>query len=129
MLNRGIYAHILIRMDRREALTSRQGASGYIIHDALDGRHRGTGNALSAPEAVCDGGDGVRPQGGGGVDHLAKVQQRKAQTDTLFSLSHSLPIFANSCKTFKSVEYCKVLESFSETPGVLGTLFSNIKPL
>jgi hypothetical protein len=32
-----------------------------------------------------DGGMMVRPQGGGGVDHLAKVQQNKAQTDKHFS--------------------------------------------
>ena len=45
-------------------------------------------------DSQCDGlcslrlGDGgwceVRPQGGGGVDHPTKVQQRKAQTDTSF---------------------------------------------
>ena len=31
-----------------------------------------------------DGGMVVRPQGGGGIDHRAKVQQNKAQTDKRF---------------------------------------------
>ena len=31
-----------------------------------------------------DGGMMVRPQGGGGIDHRAKVQQNKAQTDKRF---------------------------------------------
>ena len=33
----------------------------------------------------CDGsGGGVRPQGGGGVDHPTKVQQNRVQTDIHF---------------------------------------------
>jgi hypothetical protein len=34
------------------------------------------------PDAVC--GVGMRPQGGGGVDHPTKVQQNKAQTEIHF---------------------------------------------
>ena len=43
------------------------------------------GTGMNAREGSEDGGMMVRPQGGGGVDHLAKVQQNKAQTDTRFS--------------------------------------------
>ena len=43
------------------------------------------GTGMNAREGSDDGGMMVRPQGGGGVDHLAKVQQNKAQTDTHFS--------------------------------------------
>ena len=40
--------------------------------------------ALCAPAlAVC--GDVVRPQGGGGVDHPTKVQQRRVQIEILFT--------------------------------------------
>lgn len=35
-------------------------------------------------DGVRDGGEVVRPQGGGGVDHPKQVQQNKAQTDTRF---------------------------------------------
>ena len=35
-----------------------------------------------SPDAVCWA--GMRPQGGGGVDHPTKVQQNKAQTETHF---------------------------------------------
>ena len=53
--------------------------------DGRDDRHRIDAckpSVISVDAAVsCDGrGGGVRPQGGGGVDHPTKVQQRKAQT-------------------------------------------------
>ena len=65
----------------------------------------------------CNGrGGGVRPQGGGGVDHPTKVQQRKAQTE-----SHIFPSLGFILPSILCISLY-----LSSTPGVLGTLFSNI---
>ena len=125
-------------MDRREAFTGRQRRSGYIIHDALDRRHRGRGTAVCAPDVMGDGGDGCDPKGAGVLTTSTRYS-RKRHTYTpsipLRSPSASillpdssaprsiavcyLPFFANSCHASK----------FYHTPGALGTLFSNINVL
>lgn len=122
-------------MDRREAFTGRHGRSGDTNHDALDSRHRGREMAVCAPDVMGDGGDGCDPKGAVVLTTSTRYS-RKRHTYTPFILrrSHSassslpdsftsrsiavcyLPFFANSCHTSK----------FYHTPGVLGTLFSNI---
>ena len=88
-------------------------------------------DSVCAPEAkgMRDGGRGaVRPQGGGGVDHPTKVQQRKAQTESRFSLSYYPWISSAKSKSLLQSSLSSLLISFADkTPGVLGTLFSNIE--
>ena len=57
---------------------------------AVDGLQMGDGCVMA--------GEGVRPQGGGGVDHPNEVQQKRTQ----------------------------IHMRFSPTPGAIGTLFSNM---
>jgi len=109
--------------------------------DGRDDRHRIDAckpSVIAVGAAVsCDGrGGGVRPQGGGGVDHPTKVQQRKAQTDTDFSLIHWFLVTSMLLDiefSDRGLEYRKnrlvflilVLYLLRKTPGVLTTSESN----
>ena len=54
------------------------------VHPSWDNVRDSQCDGLCSLRLGDGGGCGVRPQGGGGIDHRAKVQQRKAQTDTPF---------------------------------------------
>ena len=77
-----------------------------------------------------DGGMMVRPQGGGGIDPRAKVQQNKAQTDIPFSHSLFYSLFHVSTPSNRSQFPLKASDSsisggflcFSQTPGYLPPL-------
>jgi hypothetical protein len=67
----------------------------------------------------------MRPQGGGGVDHLAKVQQRKAQTDSLILHSLSPTLWnspAKSISLYMSPLSSSWISFSNKTPRVLVTL-------
>ena len=99
MLNRAIGKAISRQGRRVRYIKVRQTMNGevYTFTDlfAITGTGeacRGIGTALCEPSfmpcVLPDSGAVVplvRPQGGGGIDHLAKVQQKKAQTQTSLS--------------------------------------------
>ena len=75
----------------------------------------------------------MRPQGGGGVDHPTKVQQRKAQTESRFSLSYYPWISSAKSKSLLQSSLSSLLiSSANKTPrGIsypfqvpVGTIFS-----
>ena len=86
--------------------------------DGRDDRHRIDAckpSVIAVDAAVsCDGrGGGVRPQGGGGVDHPTKVQQRKAQTESRFSLSYYPWISSAKSKSLLQSSLSSLLISFA----------------
>ena len=106
--------------------------------DGRSTRHMNNVRATSviAPSCLEKGGDGdgwERPKGGGGVDHRAKVQQRKAQKEiSLFPMCPSIILCTSTCSPYTSSFYCKASfpsfdgdSSLYYTPGVLTTLRSN----
>lgn len=105
------------------------------VYKPLDGRYARHGNnvriasvcAPCCPERCVEEGGRMRPQGGGGVDHPTKVQQRKAQTESRFSLSYYPWIsFAKSKSLLQSTLSSSRISSANKTPGAIGTLFSNM---
>ena len=118
--------HIYIK----EGATLRYWLRGAFSCGVMDDVRESCVPAVSAPalgvlpDAVC--GAGMRPQGGGGVDHPTKVQQNKAQTE-IRSLSFVTSSFFHSIASF-SCECChSLLYSFAcKAPGAITTLKSNL---
>ena len=102
--------------------------SSYVGDNALTGICALLMAANGCDAGVMDGGM-MRPQGGGGTDHLAKVQQKSVQTDTHFLFTPSpFPTSAVTLPSYNAYS-CEAPDaegkdsfSFSETPGVLVTL-------
>ena len=81
------------------------------VHPSWDNVRDSQRDGLCGLRLGDGGGCEVRPQGGGGVDHPTKVQQRKAQTDTpIFCTPRgiSYPRYVSVGSIFPSLMYSDI---------------------
>ena len=114
-----------VKRIRRQGREDSANIPHYMRREAGRGSMRDRNMVCEMPAAMGADVGVVRPQRGGGVDHLAKVQQNKAQTDTLFLF----PIFL-SFYLMSGVFLCGFpVRSVFPSPGAIGTLFMDVNPL